>query len=161
MRRHADEASNVAEKLLKACTWNAARMIDNADLGNIAVGGFADLFILKGGKAVNGSQETALNTFTETGDSGVEAVIVGGRIVYADKDFLKSEKDSFMIVMIVTGLSSLFCTFEAADALSPVPASPPPYCFSSLAIASGEYPAGCSTLLSRIVRMKFTIKPFR
>jgi len=92
MRRHADEASNVAEKLLKACTWNAARMIDNADLGNIAVGGFADLFILKGGKTVNGSRETALNTFTETGDSGVEAVIVGGRIVYADRDFLKSVK---------------------------------------------------------------------
>ena len=90
MRLHADDPSNAAEGLLKACTCNAARMIGNPNVGNIAVGGFADLFILRGSRPVDGSLDTALNTFIETGDGGVEAVIVNGKIVYADIDFLKS-----------------------------------------------------------------------
>ena len=90
MRLHADDPSNAAEGLLKACTCNAARMIGNPNVGNIAVGGFADLFILRGSRPVDGSLDTALNTFIETSDGGVEAVIVNGKIVYADIDFLKS-----------------------------------------------------------------------
>ena len=90
MKLHADDPSNAAEQLLKACTFNAARMIGNTNVGNITVGGFADLFILRGDRAVNGSLETALATFIETGDSNVEAVIANGRTVYADIDYLKS-----------------------------------------------------------------------
>lgn len=90
MQKHTESKAVSSEALLRACTYNASRMIGNTSVGNITVGGFADLFILKGSDKVNGNKETALNTFIETDDSGVEAVIADGKIIYADSDFLTS-----------------------------------------------------------------------
>ena len=57
-------------------------------MGNIAPGGFADLFILRGKEPVGGNLDKALEMSTETDDGGVEAVVVGGRAVYGERDFL-------------------------------------------------------------------------
>ena len=88
MQKHAADPENIREKLLRACTFTAAKIINNPYVGNIAPGGFADLFILRGKEPVGGNLDKALEMFTDTDDGGVEAVVVGGRAVYGERDLL-------------------------------------------------------------------------
>ena len=90
MQENAARPENASESLLKACTLKAARMAGVPDAGNIAPGKYADLFILRGSEEINGSLETALRTFIETDDSGVWAVLTGGKTIYGEEDFIRS-----------------------------------------------------------------------
>ena len=90
MQKFADDPWNARENLLRACTWNAAKIIGNPKMGNIAEGCFADLFILRGDEAVSGDVEKALEMFTESDDGDVEGVIVGGESVYGEQAFLRT-----------------------------------------------------------------------
>ena len=89
IQKVSEESDRTAEDLLKACTYTAGRMIGNPRIGNIKEGCFADLFILRGKEPVDGELERALQTFFETDDGGVEAVLAGGQCVYGDDAFLE------------------------------------------------------------------------
>ena len=60
MKKHFPEEADSAESLLKACTYTAAKMIGEESLGNIRVGGYADLFVLRGDAEVPLSKLRAL-----------------------------------------------------------------------------------------------------
>ena len=89
MQKHMKDTDRIIENLLKACTYTAGRMIGHPEAGNIKEGCYADLFILRGKEAADGNVQAALRTFIETDDSGVEAVLVGGKCIYGEDAFLE------------------------------------------------------------------------
>ena len=90
MQAHAKNPAHAKEELLKACTYTPARIMGNPRVGNITPGGFADLFILRGEEPIQGNLDKALDLFIGADDRAVEGVVVGGKTVYGEMDFLLS-----------------------------------------------------------------------
>ena len=85
-----EETENTREELLKACTVNPAQILGESRLGNITEGGFADIFILRTDKDIDGRKDAVLDAFFGEDDRAVEAVITGGTAVYGDMAFLEA-----------------------------------------------------------------------
>lgn len=85
-----EEKESTREDLLKACTVDPAQMLGEGRLGNITEGGFADIFILRTDKDINGSRDAVLDAFFAEDDRAVEAVISAGTAVYGEKAFLEA-----------------------------------------------------------------------
>ena len=84
MEKYASNKTGIKERILKAVTVTASAMTGCDKIGNIKPGVFADFFVLRAGKAVEGSINTALDTFFNASDSNVELVMLGGNPVYGD-----------------------------------------------------------------------------
>ena len=69
---------------MKAVTVTASEMLKCDKIGNIKPGVFADFFVLRAGKAVEGSINTALDTFFNASGSNVELVMLGGNPIYGE-----------------------------------------------------------------------------
>ena len=86
-----EETKSTRENLLKACTVVPAAVLgESGECGNLCEGAFADLFILRADRDIDGDKEVVLDTFVQADDAAVEAVIVGGEAVYGEEAFLKA-----------------------------------------------------------------------
>ncbi len=83
------ETENTKENLLKACTINPAGILGEERLGNIREGCFADLFIMKTEESDN-FLDAVFETFVSGDDTDVEGVLVRGKAVYGEEDFLRT-----------------------------------------------------------------------
>lgn len=84
-----EEDTVVLEKnLLKAVTVKSAEILGSKKLGNIAVGKYADIFILDAGNTVIDNADRAVDKLFSCDERSVKMVYVGGRPTYGDKDYI-------------------------------------------------------------------------
>ncbi len=77
----------LGENILKMVTINAAKLIGSEKIGNIKKGNFADLFVIKSPKNINGNINMALDAFYSSDDDSVQMVVIGGNLVYGEEEY--------------------------------------------------------------------------
>ena len=90
--------TNIAVNILKMVTVNAAKLIGSKKTGNIKKGNFADFFIIKGSKNIDGNINTALDAFYSSQDDSVQLVAIGGNIIYGEFPYFQRLNRNFALI---------------------------------------------------------------
>lgn len=93
LKKYASDTKNIDEAIMRAVTVNGAKMMGCERIGNIQVGAYADFFVLRSRQTADGSTPSLMDTFYESTDSDVEMVMLGGNVIYGEKECVENISD--------------------------------------------------------------------